>query len=165
MYGSETGNGKQISKDLRESLNQNQTLSRQIVRCKLNKYKRVKFAEKDSIKIVIFFCSSTGDGESPENAQEFFRFLRRESSSYAEGDERASKLLSHVFYTMLGLGDSNYSRYQGAPRFLDARLKMLGATCFSPRVEADEATSLETVIEPWLETIGDLIATQSKNVE
>ena len=86
---------------------------------------------------------------------EFFRFLRRESSKVS--DDGGCTLLSHVFYTVLGLGDSNYSKYQGAPRFLDARLKMLGATCFSPRVEADEATSLEVVIEPWLESIGDLL--------
>ena len=32
---------------------------------------------------------------------------------------------------------------------------MLGANSFSQRTEADEATSLELVIEPWLESIAD----------
>ena len=63
--------------------------------------------------------------------------------------------LSHITYTVLGLGDSNYSKYQGAPRFLDQRVRMLGANSFSQRTEADEATSLELVIEPWLESIAD----------
>jgi methionine synthase reductase len=58
--------------------------------------------------------------------------------------------LSHVFYTILGLGDSNYSKYQGAPRFLDDALHRLGGTSFYKRGEADEATSLEIVVEPWI---------------
>lgn len=56
-------------------------------------------------------------------------------------------------YTILGLGDSNYSKYQGAPRALDAALQKLGAHAFYPRGEADEATSLELVVEPWLEKL------------
>lgn len=60
-------------------------------------------------------------------------------------------ILGHVFYTILGLGDSNYSKYQGAPRFLDHALKSLGAQSFYPKGEADEATSLEIVVEPWLQ--------------
>jgi len=41
---------------------------------------------------------------------------------------------------------------------------MLGATQFKERTEADEATSLELVIEPWLETIGNELAEQLKKV-
>lgn len=168
MYGSQTGNCKEISKDLLETLNDDASVlaGKRITRCKLNKYKRAKLTDKSAgIKIVVFFCSSTGDGESPENSLEFFRFLRRETAKVDEEAEKSgSGILSHVFYTVLGLGDSNYSKYQGAPRFLDARLQMLGATCFSPRVEADEATSLELVIEPWLETIGGILSTQALKV-
>lgn len=58
----------------------------------------------------MFITSSTGDGESPDNGLKFQSYLRKESSSRA---------LSHVSYTILGLGDSNYSKFQGAPRFLD----------------------------------------------
>lgn len=61
---------------------------------------------------------------------------------------------------MLGLGDSNYSKFQGAPRFLDDRVSTIGGKCFEPRTEADEATSLEIVIEPWLETIGGKLYNQ-----
>ena len=139
-------------------------LAKQVQRFKLNEYKRAKVADKSTgIKIVVFICSSTGDGEIPENGQEFFRFLRRESSKIA--DDSVGSILSHVFYTVLGLGSSDYSKYQGAPRFLDARMKMLGANSFHPRAEADEATGLEDVIEPWLENIGSLLVSQSKKMK
>ena len=74
----------------------------------MNDYKKAKLCDKNSLKIVVFICSSTGDGESPENSQEFFRYLRRETAMV---DDDGGIALSHVFYTVLGLGDSNYSKF------------------------------------------------------
>lgn len=74
-------------------------------------------------------------------------------------------MLSHVFYTILGLGDSNYSKYQGAPRYLDTTLLKLGAQKFYYRGEADEATSLELVVEPWLEGVISAIDKQIKQLK
>ena len=61
-----------------------------------------------------------------------------------------SDLLSRVYYTILGLGDSNYSKFQYIPRQLDEYLAKLGASKFFPRGEADEAYGLESVVEPWI---------------
>ena len=108
----------------------------------MNDYKRSTLLNKDRLKVCVFVCSSTGDGEAPENGQAFFRWLRRETDSTA---------LKHMFYTILGLGSSDYSHFQGAPRFLDERLACLGGKRFYNRAEADEATSLEIIIEPWME--------------
>ena len=57
----------------------------------------------------------------------------------------------HVYFTLLGLGDSNYSKYQGNPRWVWDSLIQLGARSWYKRGEADEATSLELVVEPWIE--------------
>lgn len=64
---------------------------------------------KDKIKICVFVCSSTGNGDMPDNGETFHRFLRRETNKLDEGE--ISSMLSHVFYTILGLGDSNYSKF------------------------------------------------------
>ena len=66
-------------------------------------------ADKSSIKVVIIVCSSTGNGDMPENGEKFFRFLRSETNKLHEESE--SKLLSHIYYTMLGLGSTDYSKY------------------------------------------------------
>jgi sulfite reductase alpha subunit-like flavoprotein len=52
---------------------------------------------------------------------------------------------------MLGLGSSDYSKYQGNPRYVYQSLTSIGANFFYYRGEADEAISLEETIEPWLE--------------
>jgi methionine synthase reductase len=119
--------------------------------------------EKDALKLCILFCSSTGNGEFPENGENMHKFLRRHTLNLEDGD--SSKMLSHVSYTILGLGDSNYSKYQGAPRYLDANLGKLGAQKFYNRGEADEATSLELVVEPWLEGVWDAIDKEVKKIK
>ena len=80
-------------------------------------------------------------------------------------DGDSSKMLNHVFYTILGLGDSNYSKFQGAPRYLEATLAKLGAQKFYIRGEADEATSLELVVEPWLEGVWTAIDKEFKKIK
>lgn len=62
---------------------------------------------KDRLKVCIFICSSTGNGECPENGEPFFRFLRRET---VKGKDNRT-LLRHVFFTILGLGSSDYNKF------------------------------------------------------
>jgi len=85
----------------------------------LNNFTSLK--EKDSLKIVVMVCSSTGNGDMPENGEAYYRFLRRETNKLAEGD--TSKVLAHVYYAILGLGSTDYSKYQGVPRFIDNKMK------------------------------------------
>jgi sulfite reductase alpha subunit-like flavoprotein len=68
----------------------------------LNKFKELGLTDKNALKVVIFMTSSTGDGEFPENGLKFQKYLR------LENDTRA---MSHVSFTILGLGDSNYSKF------------------------------------------------------
>ena len=65
--------------------------------------------DKNSIKLCVFVCSSTGNGDMPENGEKFFRFLRRKTNLVPEGQK--STLMKHVYFTMLGLGSSDYSKY------------------------------------------------------
>ena len=146
LYASQTGNCEQISEDLFQNMKALKKY-KDLKRRELNSYGLL--ADKNSIKVVIFICSSTGNGDMPENGEKFFRFLRKETNKLHE--DQKSNLLGHVFYTMLGLGSSDYSKFQGVPRFIAQKMKQLGAHEFYYRGEADDATSLELVVEPWLE--------------
>lgn len=63
--------------------------------------------------------SSTGDGEFPDNAGTFHRFLMRSA--------KEKKDLSAVRFTLLGLGSTDYSSYMGAPNYLHKAFIALGA--------------------------------------
>uniref|UniRef100_A0A914YME4 Flavodoxin-like domain-containing protein n=1 Tax=Panagrolaimus superbus TaxID=310955 RepID=A0A914YME4_9BILA len=49
-----------------------------------------------------------------------------------------SDYLATVEFVLLGLGDSNYSTYQGSPRKLQKQFLALGAKEVMPRGEADD---------------------------
>ena len=70
--------------------------------------------------VVVMVASSTGDGDAPDNAARFFAAVRRRSN--------AGDALEGVRYTVLGLGDSNYTRFAAVPRSLRSRFGELGAT-------------------------------------
>lgn len=60
----------------------------------------------------------------------FWRFLLR--------SDLPSDLLDHLHYTVLGLGDSSYAKYNWPAKKLYKRLQGLGATPFYDKAEADD---------------------------
>ena len=97
--------------------------------------------------LLIFIVSSTGDGELPDNGIKFYKWIRSQTGS----------VLSGIRFTILGLGDSNYSTYQGGPKTIESHLRKLGATEFFLRGEADEQMGLENAIEPWIDALWDTL--------
>ena len=81
LYASQTGNCEQISEDLLQNLKELKKYN-SLKRREVNSYNVM--AEKDSLKVVVFVCSSTGNGDMPENGEKFFRFLRRETNKLHE---------------------------------------------------------------------------------
>jgi len=56
---------------------------------------------------VIFVVSTTGQGEFPDNARHFWRFMLRKSL--------ASDSLTRLRFAVFGLGDSGYPKYNVRP--------------------------------------------------
>ena len=55
-----------------------------------------------------------------------------------------SRIFSFTSVLISGLGDSNYSTFQGAPRKLEKQFLALGATPLLPRGEADDQVGFVT---------------------
>jgi sulfite reductase (NADPH) flavoprotein alpha-component len=97
----------------------------------------VEWSKESQLLIV---TSTYGDGEMPDNAKMFWDWLQTE----------AGKVLAHLRYAVLALGDSNYEHFCAAGRRIDERLEALGATRACARGECD--VDYESVAKPWLET-------------
>ena len=61
----------------------------------------VKMADE---KAVVFVCSTTGEGDVPDNASRLWRRLKKRS--------HPADHLDHLQFSVLGLGDTNYSTDQ-----------------------------------------------------
>ncbi|GAQ83041.1 NADP/FAD dependent oxidoreductase [Klebsormidium nitens] len=144
LYGSQTGNAMEVAKSLNAEAATHGIASRVLA---LDEKPLHKIP--GTTKAAVFVVSSTGDGDPPENCERFHNALKRRT--------HAADLLAGVQFTVLGLGDSNYTTYMGVPRVFTSRLPELGAKRFYKNCEADEVDGLEDVIDKWKEGLWDAL--------
>ena len=104
----------------------------------LNDYESASFAAANK---AIIISSTWGDGDPPDNAVNFWNWLKAE----------AAPRLEQLEFAVLGLGDKNYSDFCGASKKFDARLEALGARRLVSRGECD--TDYEGVAKKWVDAI------------
>ena len=75
----------------------------------------------------VIITSTWGDGDPPDNATEFWSHISAE----------AAPKLANLNYSVLALGDKNYSEFCGAGKKFDEQLEKLGARRIHPRVDCD----------------------------
>ncbi|KAI8322988.1 riboflavin synthase domain-like protein [Martensiomyces pterosporus] len=146
LYASQTGNAESISYNLyEEAVKRGYQASWHV----LDDYEKFGF---NDLRTVVFVVSTTGDGDPPDNSAKFWRVLRKAT----RGNPSA---YSHLRYTVLGLGDTNYSNFCNTAQRLDKQLQAAGATAFYPKGLADDGTGLEEVVEPWIDGLWPALST------
>lgn len=136
LYGSQTGNAEGISNDLKEACDTHEIRAQLLT---LNAAKKVNL--KECAKVVVIICSTTGNGDAPENAEAWWRSVKIRSAP--------KDMFDGLEYTVLGLGDTNYDKFCHMGKSIFKRMAELGAKPAMPLCCADEATGLEETIEKW----------------
>lgn len=113
LYGSQTGTAQDLAEQIwRESKRFHFTGTVM----PMDKYEVRDLTDE---KLVIFVCSTTGQGEEPDNMKTFWKFLLRRSLP--------PDSLNALHYAVLGLGDSSYEKFNFVSKRLNKRLQQLGA--------------------------------------
>eukprot|EP00798_Chlamydomonas_sp_ICE-L_P030768 gene30768-35807_t len=140
VYGSQTGTAHEIARNVHAEATQRG------IAAEVMSWDELGFsslgAEKTPILVVV--QSSTGDGDPPDNCAMAYATIRK-----AHGESQ----LKGVQFSMMAIGDSNYTRFMGAPRLFRKRLLDLGAQEFYPCVEADEVDGIECKVDPYMENL------------
>ena len=144
-YGSQYGQCEEIAKMLHNSLNGKATYGT------LNS--AIEHIDDISGNVFII-CSTAGNGDAPENAAKFWRFIKNRKLT--------CDFFKNVRFMVLALGDSNYSDFCGMGKKINNRMKELGGNCIYPIVCLDSSTDFENFIELWFEAIHNFIGTHKR---
>ena len=138
LYGSQTGNAAEICKNLAAEAGEK---GYPVQVCSMNE------VEPDDVvkpgAVITFVVSSTGDGDAPDNCDTFYTRLKRKTKKEAGSGGRG------VQYTVLGLGDQNYSAFMAVPRAFTQIMENMGAKAFAKRGECDDTLGLYEQVDTW----------------
>ncbi|XP_050436997.1 NADPH-dependent diflavin oxidoreductase 1 [Adelges cooleyi] len=98
-------------------------------------------------KKIIFVCSTTGQGDQPENMKTAWKFLLRKNLP--------SNSLTNVEFAVLGMGDSSYVKFNHVAKKLYRRLLQLGGKPLCNIGLADDQHDIGAfaVIDPWIDNL------------
>jgi sulfite reductase alpha subunit-like flavoprotein len=98
-------------------------------------------------KVIIFVVSTSGQGDTPINMKNFWKFFLRKSLP--------TDFMNNIKFAVLGLGDSSFEKFNFAAKKLNKRLIQLGATELIPIGLADDQHDLgiDAIFGSWIEDL------------
>lgn len=121
MFGSQTGTAEKLAKRIAKDARPRGCDARVIDAAA---HASIDWSKENNLLMV---TSTYGDGEMPDNMQEFWSWLQTDAAVAMVG----------VNFSVLALGDTNYAEFCAAGRKIDERLEQLGARRILPRVDCD----------------------------
>ncbi|VVC36307.1 Riboflavin synthase-like beta-barrel,Flavoprotein pyridine nucleotide cytochrome [Cinara cedri] len=102
-------------------------------------------------KKIIFVCSTTGQGDQPDNMKITWKFLLRKNLP--------SNSLKNVEFAVLGLGDSSYVKFNHVAKKLYRRLIQLGGkpVCNIGLADDQHDIGAFAVIDPWINNLWNVL--------
>lgn len=146
LFGSETGNSEEIAKRIHSEIKKIKVVDSKL--SSMNAFSKELENTKNfsySKNLIVIVCSTTGNGDPPQSSEQFIRFIKSKSLE--------ENFFKNFEYALLGLGDSNYSKFMHIPRIIEINLTRLGAVAFVKKGEADDAYGLEDFVEPWIDNL------------
>lgn len=112
LYASQTGTGQEIARTLQAEC------SAKGMPAQVMSFNELGLDNLTAAKtpLVVFIASSTGDGDPPDNAATAYVAMKK---------QWPKDKLAGIRYTVLGLGDSNYTRFMHVSRTLKSRWVLL----------------------------------------
>ncbi len=132
VYGTQTGNSRMLAERLKQKAEAEGLAVRSF---RASEYPTRELKNERLLYVVI---STQGDGDPPDDARGFFEFVMG----------KRAPALPQLRFSVLGLGDSSYSKFCEIGRVLDTRFAELGATRLFARADCD--VDFEPTAEPWI---------------
>ena len=139
LFGSKTGNGKQIAGQLQAQL---ADAGFEVALQDMNRYKPADL-EKEQTAILI--VSTHGEGDPPPSAEDLHAFLH----------SRKAPQLPNLRFAVLALGDRSYASFCQTGKEFDQRLEALGGKRLAARIDAD--VDYQDAADSWIADILNIL--------
>lgn len=144
LVGSETGNSLDYGSRLCDDLERSGIVSEMFL---MDDFPLDRLLEED-LTTLLFVCSTTGDGEEPQNMKKFMKFLLRA--------DLPAGIFGGIDFGVFGLGDSSYEKFNFVGKRVYRRMLQLGGRDFIGfRGEGDERNA-KGVEGGWIKWWGSL---------
>ena len=145
LYGSQTGTAQDTAERI------GRVLTRLLFRVKVKAMDSYDIRSLPNEDAVVFVCSTTGQGEEPDNMKSFWRFLLRRSLP--------PDALDGLTYAVLGLGDSSYPKFNFVAKRLFKRLRQLGGEPLVTMGLCDDQHDLgvDGTAVPWIKSLKETL--------
>ena len=144
LYGSQTGNAESIAKILHEEI-----INKTSVSCTYNTLNNASNISFENVKYLIVICSTTGNGDMPDNAISWWRQFKQRTAS--------KNTFEGVKFVVLALGNSNYSKFCYCGKTIDKRLTELSGKRILELTCIDDATDMEESVGIWIHKVIDIM--------
>jgi sulfite reductase (NADPH) flavoprotein alpha-component len=132
LYGSQTGTAEKLARQIAREGRPRGVEARVV---EASAHATIHWKNEQHLLVV---TSTYGDGDLPDNAQDFWKWLKTEAAAG----------LSHLKYSVLALGDTHYEQFCAAGKKIDARLEQLGAKRIHPLADCD--VEYEAKAKTWM---------------
>ncbi len=146
LYGSQTGNAKAVATKVKAAAEQ-QGIAVKLA--DIGSYKTTQLAKE---KYLLIVTSTYGEGEPPESAVAFHKFLFSKKAPKLDG----------LKYAVLGLGDTSYEFFCKTAIDFDEQLAALGGKRLHARADLD--VDYAALAASWTETAVQAFAPELKQV-
>ncbi|WP_341657573.1 flavodoxin domain-containing protein [Blattabacterium cuenoti] len=146
VYGTETGNAKNLAFDIYEKAKKEKIKIKLI---SLDQY-CLKDLEKEDYFFIIM--STHGEGDPPSSAKSFFDFIHHNKNLF----------LKNIKYSVLALGDKSYTYFCKAGEDVDKRLYDIGAIRIIPLYKCD--VDYENKADKWFSEILNFFKKKNKKI-
>lgn len=138
LFGSQTGTAQDVAEKLWQDAKRRKI---PVLLSSMDDYD-VKYLINE--RFAVFVCSTTGQGDEPNNMKQFWKFLLRRNLPLDS--------LTNLNFTVLGLGDSSYLKYNFVAKKLYRRLIQLSGQNFVEMGLADDQHEFgsDTVVDDWM---------------
>lgn len=140
-FGSQTGTAEEFAQTLKKEGKSNGFKSKVV---DLEDFELEQLQEDGC---AVFCVATYGEGDPTDNAIDFFKVIKDKQR------ELEDDTLANLKFTVFGLGNRQYEKYNEMGRFVNKRLEALGATRVFEYGEGDDDGTLDEDFENWREEL------------